>query len=101
MIGLLQSILCVLQNILLSILWAGATVVNGLVAAIGLLVAAIISLLPAMPAAPDSSALSSTALGWVAWFMPVGGIVGGLAAMLALYIIFRLVKLALNWAKAM
>lgn len=101
MIDLLGSILCVLQNILLAVLWAGVQVVNALVVAIGALVALLASLLPPMPDPPDDGALSATALGWVAYFLPVGGIVAGLFAMFTLYLLFLAVRIALKWVKAL
>lgn len=101
MLDLLRSILCVLRNLLTAILYAGVEVINAVVAGIAALAELLFSVLPAMPDEIDPEAWSPTALGWIAWFVPVGGILGGLAGMLALYFLFRVGAIALRWVKAM
>lgn len=101
MLGLLNLILCTLRNILLAITWGAVEVLNALVLAIGALAGFLVSALPPMPDAPSGSGFSSTALGWIAWFVPVGGILAGLGVMLALYLLFRVAQVALRWVKAL
>jgi hypothetical protein len=97
MIGVLNAILCVLQNLLLAILWAGATVVNALVLAIAGLAAVVGLLLPGMPEPPPPPA--SGVLQVFAWFYPVGGLLAGLLVFVTLWITVVAIRAALRWVK--
>jgi len=97
MIGVLNAILCVLQNLLLAVLWAGATVVNALVLAIAALAAVVALLLPGMPDPPPPPA--SGVLEVFAWFYPVGGLLAGLLVFVTLWITVVAIKAALKWVK--
>lgn len=97
MIGVLNAILCVLQNILLAVLWAGALVINALIVALGAFAAALVLLLPGMPDPPPPP--DSGVLQVFAWFYPLGGLLAGLLVFITLWITVVAIKAALRWVK--
>jgi len=74
--------------------------INGLIAALGSMIAALVSVLPDMPDLPTMPAPFTTAYAWVSWFFPVSTVLDILAAVLAFWITWQLVVIALRWAKA-
>ena len=97
MLGLLEAILCVLQNILLAILWAGAVVVNVLVlalAGLGVLIAALLPEMPDAPGPPDSGVV-----GAIAWLYPLGALLAGFLTIVTLWLAVIAVRAALRWVK--
>jgi hypothetical protein len=97
-IQLLQAILCVLQNILLAILYAGAFLINLLVAAIAAFVGVLLALLPSMPELPEPADVQ--ALNWMAWFYPVAEVVTALVGMGLLLLTYMVARVALRWMRA-
>lgn len=87
------------------IIWALNMTITGL----ALIVAGVLAVLPAMPALPlaevdGAPALPgglSTAAGWVAWFWPIGTTVDIFAFIIAAWIVWLGVSIALRWAKAL
>jgi hypothetical protein len=82
-----------------ALLWAGETVVNALVAAVGALLAVVVALLPGMPAAPSLG--GPDWLGWLNWLLPIGPMLAIAAAMIACWVTFLIVRVALRWVKAL
>jgi hypothetical protein len=82
-----------------ALLWAVETAINGTIAAVGALLALVVALLPHMPAAPDLG--SATWLGWLNWLVPVGPMLAIAAAMIAAWVFFLAVRVALRWVKAL
>lgn len=99
MITLLKGILCVLQNLVLGVLWALVELVNLLIAGVGALVNAAKLLLPDMPGALDLPAGAARVLGYINWVLPVSGLLGGLVVVLTLWAAFLVARVALRWAK--
>ena len=97
MLGLLEAILCVLQNILLAVLWAGAQVVNVLVLALAGLAVLLAALLPEMPELPEPP--DEGVVGAIAWLYPVGGVLAGLLVIVTLWLTVMAVRAALRWVK--
>lgn len=97
MLGVLNAILCVLQNLLLAVAWAGTSLVNGLIAALGAFAAVLAALLPEMPAPPAPPA--SGVMQILAWFYPLGGLLAGLLAFVTLWLLVLVVRAALRWVK--
>ncbi len=99
MIGLLQDILCALEGL-------GALIVNGLIAVLnqmitgfGIMLEGLVSLLPAMPAAPAPP--SSGVLAFMNWFIPLADLAALLVTMGSLFATFMLVRVGLNWVRAL
>lgn len=78
----------------------GLLVINGLIAGFGAVLGGFVSLLPDMPALPAMPTAFTTAYAWVAWFFPVNTLLSLLAAVLAFWLIWQVVVVALRWAKA-
>jgi hypothetical protein len=74
--------------------------INALIAALASVIAALFSALPDMPQLPDPPAALVTAEGWVAWVFPVGTLISILEFVLAMWLIWQIVVIALRWAKA-
>lgn len=74
--------------------------VNGLIAALGSILQALVTALPEMPALPAPPAALVTAESWVAWAFPVGTLLDCLAFTLAMWLLWQAVAIALRWAKA-
>jgi hypothetical protein len=96
-IGLLQQIV----DLMVCWIQTGATLVlNALIAALGAALAAVLLLLPNMPDMPEVPETVLEAAGWVAWVFPVDTVVNIFEFMLAAWLIWQVVALALRWAKA-
>jgi hypothetical protein len=98
MISLLSKILCAIEGLAVHLADWLVAIVNLLVAAIGALAAAIVSLLPGFPAPPDHP--SSTILGYVNWFLPLGGLLAGFAVFVGIWALWLLIAIPLRWVKA-
>lgn len=101
MIDLLSGILCVMRNVLLAIGWAGVELVNLIAAALAAFAGVILAALPEFPDAPQLPGAASDATGWLAWFVPVTGILTALSGLLVSYLIFLGARIALRWVKAL
>jgi len=100
MLGIFTAILCVLQNIFLAILWAPLAIINLVIAALAALVVGIISLLPTIWE-PLSWDAPPEAMGWLSWAYPMGSVIAFLGVCVFVWASFLLVRVALNWAKAL
>lgn len=98
MISLLQSILCVLRNLVLGVVWALCEVLNLLVLAVGEALGALVQLLPDLPGAPPS--IDNDVLATVNWILPVGTLLGLFGAFFALWMVFWLVRRLANTLRA-
>jgi hypothetical protein len=81
------------------LMWALVKVVNLLIAAVGELIAFVLGLMPSMPDVP--TAPNAQALGWLAWGVPVAGIVAAFFTFVGLYVLLLVIRIAARWAKAM
>jgi hypothetical protein len=97
---LFGDLICILENLLLSLLAIGIWFVNGLVHALAAFLAVLIALMPPMPAVPTLPGPFETAMGWIAWVIPLDTIAQILDFALAMYVLWLVVKMALRWAKA-
>jgi hypothetical protein len=99
MIGLLSGILCVLKTAATGVLWALVTATNLLIAAVGSLASVTLGLLPTMPAAPTPP--PGSVLSVVNYFLPLGGLVAGLAVFVSVWLAFLVIRIPLKWIKAL
>jgi uncharacterized membrane protein len=81
------------------VMWAVVSVFNLLIAGIGAALQAILSLLPDMPDPPAQPA--GDWIGWLNWFAPVAEILAAASVMLGIWVVFLLLKVGLNWVKAL
>ncbi len=98
MTGLLRAILCAIEGLAVRLADWLVAIVNLLVAAIGALAAALVSLLPDFPAPPAHP--SSTILGYVNWFFPLGGLLALFAGFVLIWGAWMLLAIPLRWVKA-
>ena len=96
----LQMILCVLQNLALSILAVIVMAVNGIIVSLAALITTIIATMPNMPSLPSIPSEVSTGLTWVAWVLPTGTIYDILVFYLTAWLVWQVVLILLRWAKA-
>lgn len=99
MLTLLWKALCALWNIPYWIIDLLVFSINGLILALGTLAQAAVELLPGFPTPP--AAPQAGALAYANWFLPIGGLLVGLAAFVAAWITFSLVSIALRWVRAL
>jgi hypothetical protein len=71
--------------------------VNGWILILAVLLKALFAVLPSFPDLPD---ISSEVLGGVAWFLPIGPMLGALSAFVAAFVIWLGVQVAMRWGKA-
>lgn len=100
MIGLLAAILCVLQNLALSVLAVLIMAANAVISSLAGLIALLLALMPTMPDTPTLPDSFSTILGWIAWFYPVSATLDFLAFAITALLVWWGVSLALRWARA-
>lgn len=81
------------------VLWALMSAVNLIIAAVGLLLEALLLLLPLMPATPTAPVTEW--VGWLNWLFPVGELLAGLAVCVGLWLVFIVVRIPLKWVKAL
>jgi hypothetical protein len=76
-------------------------VINAIVIALAAIVGTVTGLMPSIPSAPDLPAPMTTALGWIAWFFPVGTLVDIMAFLAAAWLIWLGVAAIMRFAKAL
>jgi hypothetical protein len=98
-IGLLQSIV----DFMVCWIQTGATLAaNGIVFALGILLAGLVAASPVdMPAPPTMPTAMTDVLGWVAWVFPVGTAVSILAFFVTAWIAWQIIALVLRWVRAL
>ena len=81
------------------ILWGIVSAINLLIAAVGALLQTILGLLSFMPDPPETPAWEW--LAWLNWVFPLGDVLGVATGLLGLWTAFLLIRVALNWVKAL
>src|SRR4051794_33899019 len=81
------------------VLYAIETALNAVISAFGALAAAVLGLLPHLPAAPGPP--DSGVLQWISYIYPMGAMVAVVATFLALWVGFLIVRIPLRWVKAL
>lgn len=99
MIGILEAILCAIQELAAAIIGLLVVMLNAAIVALGAFMGVIIALLPNMPAPPAKP--GSSIIGFVNWLFPLAGAAALLVTMGALFLGFLAVRIALNWIKAL
>ena len=74
-------------------------IVNGFLKSVGVVMAAVLSLLPQSPFNYTAN-FDTGMMGWLNWLMPVGGILTHLAAYLLAVTAYYVIKIPLRWIKA-
>jgi len=75
--------------------------VHGLIAAFAAVLSVLFAALPDMPALPELPSTLTMALEWVAWVFPVDTLVDVLGFVLAMWLLWQAVAIALRWARAL
>lgn len=74
--------------------------VNLVLSALGLLVAAIVFILPPMPNMPEVPSIVSTAISWASYIFPLSFIFTLILTLGALWLAWMMLAIPLRWAKA-
>jgi hypothetical protein len=98
-IGILQEILCALERLAALIVNGLVAVVNQVIVGVAIMLEALLSLLPDMPEAPAPP--SSGVLGFMNWFVPLAPLASLLVTMGGLFGAYMLVRIGLNWMRAL
>jgi len=98
-IGLLQEILCAVERLAALIVNGLVAVLNQMITGIGIMLEVLLSLLPNMPEAPAPP--SSGVLGFMNWFIPLAPLATLLVTMGGMFGAFLLVRIGLNWMRAL
>ena len=99
MTTILNAILCAILGLAAAIVNTLILSVNGLILLVGLTLEGVLLLLPEMPspvAAPDSGVLA-----WINWIVPLAPLVAFCTTALLLLAGFLVVKVILNWLRAL
>ena len=99
MIGLLEDILCAILGLAAAIVGLLVVVLNAFFVAIGAFLGVIVALLPEMPEPPGAP--SSGVLQFINFFLPLAGLSALLVTMGSLFLAVMLLRMALNWLKAL
>lgn len=99
--AILTAILCVLTNLVYTIIAALVLGLNLIIAALAAFLAGLVALLPAFPDLPSLPDEYSTAAGWVAWVFPIGTLLAILSWFAGVWIVWQLVAIGLRWARAL
>jgi hypothetical protein len=99
MIPILEAILCAIESLAVAIVGLLVVVINALFVAIGAFLSVIVVLLPVMPEPPASP--ESGVLQFINFFVPLAPMSALLVTMGALFLGAMLVRVALNWLKAL
>jgi len=73
--------------------------VNAVLGAFATAINAVMAILPSMPNLPSLPTPFVTAESWVAWFFPVGTVIDVLGTVLALWLVWNVIAIALRWGK--
>jgi hypothetical protein len=98
--GLFGSLICIIENLLLSLLAIGYWLINGLIKSFAFLLGPLIALMPAMPTPPALPGVLGQATGWIAWVFPTSTVTDILTFLLAVYVLWLIVSMFLRWARA-
>jgi len=100
-IGLLESILCVLLQIPYFVMWAIISAVNAIILALGTLLEGLAAVLPDFPTLPTMPGPVATVLGWINWVFPVATVVTILLWAAVIYLAWFGISIALRWGKVL
>lgn len=99
MLGWLSDIWHAIMDLPFLIIDLLVMVLNALIAAVGALAQALFSLLPDMPDPPDEP--PSVVLEWLSFFFPLGQLFVGFSVLAGLWATFLIIRMGLNWVKAL
>jgi hypothetical protein len=99
MLSVLKDILCAIVNLGAIIVDLLVGAINALIFGIGALLGVILLLLPQLPDAPDPP--DSGVLAVLNWFIPVVPLLAFATAAISLWVSFLLLKVVLNWLRAL
>lgn len=99
MIGILEAILCAIQELAGAILALLVLVVNAAIVAIGLLISGIFLLLPEMPEPPAPP--SGEVMQWLLFFVPLASMVTVVVGLAVLFAGFLAVRFLLTYFRAL
>jgi hypothetical protein len=74
--------------------------INAIIYALGTVISGLLAILPTMPDPPTMPTWATDALGWVAWVFPVGTLLDVIGFLVAAFLLWFGVSIALRWAKA-
>jgi len=100
--SILQAIYYFLAQLVCWIMTALILALNLILAALGALLEVLVALLPDMPSGsiPSVPDTITTAAAWVNWVVPVGTVASFFTFILAAWLLWQAVAIALRWAKA-
>ncbi len=101
MLNVLWDILCVLQNLALSILAVIVMAFNAIIEALATVLEGLIVILPPFPALPGMPAVMVSVLGWINWVFPVGTVISIFAWAAGAWLIWQGISVALRWARVL
>ena len=101
MTSLLQAIVDLLNQLVCWIMTALVSTLNLILRALGALIASLVALLPDMPATPSVPSPLVTAVGWINWIFPVSAVASFFTFILAAWLLWQAVAVAMRWAKAL
>lgn len=96
----LKQLLCLAQQMVEAITKAMVLALNQLIVYLAAVIDEVMDLMPTMPAFPDVPTEFTTAVGWVAWLFPVNTVFDIVAFLIAAWLVWQGVMIALRWAKA-
>ena len=96
MITLLTDILHGILDIPFLIVALLVEAINGWILIIALLIKTLVSLLPGFPELPE---VPGEVFGVVNWFFPVSAVLAVFVTVMAVWLIYMGIKIALNWVK--
>lgn len=102
-LGYLEKILCILENLPWWILWVLVKFVNLMIAALAVVIYGLLAVMPSIPDAPDNpyGAGGEKALHYASWFWPVAYTISLFGVMAVLYLGFLGMRVLLRWLKVL
>lgn len=97
--SLLKTIWCAILSVPYYIADFLVMILNALVVALGALGQGLLALCPPFPDPPTQPA--GGWVGYLNWFLPVGGLLAGLMVFVTLWLTFLVLRTALKWVKAL
>jgi hypothetical protein len=98
-LDLLSKILCWIEKLPVLVLIAIVDGINELLVGIGALIDLLVGILPDMPDVPNITSDWTEGIGWANYFFPLAYAVDLLGTILALWLTWLLVSIALRWVK--
>jgi hypothetical protein len=98
MLGFLGEIVEGILNLPFVLVGLLIEAINGWIMILALAIQAILAVLPAFPKAPT---LGGSVLSGVAWFLPIGAMLGVFATFVTAWVLWMAYSVILRWAKAL